>query len=100
MTTTGFASIGQSSMQVDLTDKRTTSEEASPPYRIDILRPRTSVSNPERTSASIVPKSLFISAPKFAITKTIIPDTVLHPIEAFQFDLRGQASNTALFVSG
>ena len=84
-------------MQVDLTDKRTASEIVSSADRIGILHPRTSISNPERTSASIVPKSPFTSIPKLAITKTIIPDTILSLVEAFPF---GSVSGGVLEVTG
>ena len=94
MATTGVSAIGQSSMQMDSADKRTASEVVSPPHRIGILRPRTSLSNPSISNESTVPKSPFFSTPKLSFAKSITSATAVPLLLAFQFGLPGRASNT------
>ena len=58
---TAVSTAGQVAMHVDTMEKRTASEFASPPHRVDILRARITSSIIASGSVSAVPKSPFNS---------------------------------------
>ena len=95
------STIGQIAMHVDMMDKRSVSEVASPPHRVGILRARITPSIGESANVSAVPKSPFKSpqSPFVSTNTSSSPDASLPALEAFPFGLRGSASGTTQFVS-